>query len=568
MRQALCLLLVLLLLAPAAFAAISYRIVPKVIVPLPVINPNLEEETRDTPPAEEPAERQPVLPRVVSPLPLPNVKPDTRYNERGQETASKELEWAKGIGINAENIRNIQYNKQGRIISFEYTDEEGETHAVKNISYDEFGRVVGYKEVTKDSDSPELTETTVKNMEYNSFGQLVGYTEVTHDSSSPEKTTTTTHALEYNSLGQVEKETMTDLETGKRTDAGALKDTLKGLKDAKDLRKVPGLESRLPPGLLDTGTIACPEVPADYAIPWPLEPYDFEKGDCEMIGKESAVDDYIAALKVILLDCRDKADDKYAQFLEEKQKLLDTIEALPVVEEVPSLLMEELEPGEPSDLDDLGDMEGSIGELDDCPHYTETYMLNMKDAVKQTCKGLDGLNKVFGRLRKRCEKINEWLNANPGATQVKKDEWLNLVNGIYHIEEYYKNGVQVTVDWFQNTLEPNYHAYYNATYAAECCDKGPMVSSYGDLLSTKIRNLGAPARVRLREQLNALAGENARVEDVEVTGEQEKPKFEFKVKRKRRFLGLFEMEVEEKIMVDASTGERREERPWWAFLFG
>src|SRR3989338_7112686 len=172
MRQALCLLLVLLLLAPAAFAAISYRVVPKVIVPPPVINPDLEVETREPLPAEEPAEQQTVLPRVVSPPLLPNVKPDTQYNERGQETASKEQEWSKGIGINAYRISDIQYNKQGQIISFQYTDKEGETHDVKNIGYDDFGRVINYTEFTHDSDSPELTETTVKNMEYNSFGQV------------------------------------------------------------------------------------------------------------------------------------------------------------------------------------------------------------------------------------------------------------------------------------------------------------------------------------------------------------------------------------------------------------
>src|SRR3989338_4744999 len=123
MRQALCLLLVLLLLAPAAFAAISYRVVPKVIVPPPVINPDLEVETREPLPAEEPAEQQTVLPRVVSPPLLPNVKPDTQYNERGQETASKEQEWAKGIGINAYRISDIQYNKQGQIISFQRSEE-------------------------------------------------------------------------------------------------------------------------------------------------------------------------------------------------------------------------------------------------------------------------------------------------------------------------------------------------------------------------------------------------------------------------------------------------------------
>jgi hypothetical protein len=201
------------------------------------------------------------------------------YDTLGRITGVTKTTYIEGIIVSADVVSNIEYDEDGHVTGYSYTDEGGTWH-VSGIEYNEKGKVTGY---SKTNTQDKTTETVTTNT-YNTQGQLINKTETTYDSKSHEKTIANvkiynydtrgrlfgysedrvssdspdlapkevrtytyysfgevtesysyTHFISYNSFGQIYKETILNHETGQYTDIESLKNMLSDMADRDEV---------------------------------------------------------------------------------------------------------------------------------------------------------------------------------------------------------------------------------------------------------------------------------------------------------------------------------------------
>ncbi|MFC1742208.1 hypothetical protein ACFL3V_06755 [Nanoarchaeota archaeon] len=316
----------------------------------------------------------------------------------------------------------------------------------------------------------KVPTTTTKTYTYDTEGRTTTKTEPPTSSESPEKTTTTTHTVEYNNLGQVDSEVITEHETGTMTDAAAIK---------TDLARAAGATAALATDVVtslshgaDGGFIIdlqCPETDT-YEVDWPDEPYDFSGGDCESIGNEAAVEEYIQELYDIAKACFDSVGGKIDDMHGERDDIVEYLETVYAYD--PNEWLETADPSMMQPAPEIPPMlpmfetcrDSSIdlgGSLEDHDGRAYTHLLeSMQEAVNKTCKRAMILNENLVCL---CEDVEAYLDGKDWLWPQHKDTLIHIFESYNPNEYYLYNSPNATFNWLLY-LNNSWHTYYNPDY--------------------------------------------------------------------------------------------------------
>lgn len=146
------------------------------------------------------------------------------------------------IGFDALSAEKIIISPQlPRNQSFAETLDITSTTTRTETDYNDQGKIEKYEENTLSMSGPSggIPPPKRESVDYDKYGQIEGYKEDTVSSNSPKTTDTFVAKNKYNNLGQIQKETILDQETGKKTDANSLKKYLEDSLSAKEAVKTP-----------------------------------------------------------------------------------------------------------------------------------------------------------------------------------------------------------------------------------------------------------------------------------------------------------------------------------------
>lgn len=159
----------------------------------------------------------------------------------------------------------------------------------------------------------------------------------------------------------------------------------------------------------DSLKLNCPYEPAGLAIEGiimpgpslPSQPYDFDEGDCDMLGNEDKIAAYVQELKEIAEACKNAAIEKYPEVLEDKDDLDGAIDDLPPPSPESEFLIKPTMPirgfSDSSEGIDLEDHD-----FDENYIYTN-YLESLREAALGVCQQKDRVKDV---LVEKCFDIN------------------------------------------------------------------------------------------------------------------------------------------------------------------
>lgn len=205
----------------------------------------------------------------------------------------------------------------------------------------------------------------------------------------------------------------------------------------------------------------------------PSLPYDLENGDCEMLGNEERISQYIKTLVDIAEDCKNSAIEKYPEVLDDKETLDDEIDNLPPPSEdvglVPVLPIRGLG-------SDFGSIDLDERYFDDNYAYTNL-LKSIKEATLGVCEQRDRVSEV---LFEKCDDINYDLRYYEkyyqGVPDSAKESFHRRLSYVPSISERAKNeSIRRFNEWLMLVVN-NFNESIDYEAISQRCGEGRLVA--------------------------------------------------------------------------------------------